>query len=70
MDPAAELRRTLEHARAAAEPAVAEPSAERPASAEPQSEDEAPPRETLEERRARVHAKAQEALDEMRGDHT
>lgn len=58
-DPADELRRKLEAART------------------PGSDDGAPGPtaapdvvETLEERRARVHAKAQEALDEMRRDET
>jgi hypothetical protein len=50
-DPADELRRKLAEARHSAEPEV---EAERDTAAE-----------TLEERRARVHAKAQEAIDTM-----
>jgi hypothetical protein len=49
-DPAEELRRKLADAR------VAEPEAA------PAAE---PPEETLDERRARVHAKAREAIDSM-----
>ena len=49
-DPAEELRRKLAETR------------EQPATA---SEDAGPPTETIDERRARVHAKAQEALDAM-----
>jgi hypothetical protein len=57
-DPADELRRKLDAVRA--EPPPTEPDA---------GEEPAPPgapTESLEQRRARVHAKAQEALDEMR----
>ena len=54
-DPAEELRRKLADAR------VAEPDV---ASAPEQ------PEETLDERRARVHAKAREAIDSMAGDTT
>ena len=54
-DPAEELRRKLADARVA-EPEVA-------------SAPEAP-EETLDERRARVHAKAREAIDSMGGDST
>ena len=50
-DPAEQLRRTLAARRG--DEAPAEPSAGEPA-------------ETLEQRRARVHAKAQEAIDTMR----
>ena len=49
-DPAEELRRKLADAR------VAEPEAASAAK---------PPEETLDERRARVHAKAREAIDSM-----
>jgi len=52
-DPAEELRRKLADAR------VAEPEAA------PAAE---PPEETLDERRARVHAKAREAIDSMGDD--
>ena len=52
-DPAEELRRKLADARVA-EPVVA-PAPE-------------PPNETLDERRARVHAKAREAIDSMGSD--
>ena len=52
-DPAEELRRKLADAR------VADPEA--PAA-------ERPPEETLDERRARVHAKAREAIDSMAAD--
>jgi hypothetical protein len=54
-DPAEELRRRLAEARGA-EP-VSEPAA-------------APAEESLEERRARVHAKAREAIDAMGDDGT
>jgi hypothetical protein len=57
-DHADALRRKLDETRAT-EPAP--PAAEEP---QPESEPEAP-RESLEERRARVHAKAQEAIDSM-----
>ena len=56
-DPAEELRRKLADARGA------EPSAETAAADEPASPDE-----TLEERRARVHAKARDAIDAMADD--
>ena len=54
-DPAEELRRKLDEART-------EPSA--PAPPDPATAEEAP-RETLDERRARVHAKAEAAIAEM-----
>ena len=54
-DPADDLRRKLSESRAAPEVTAATPGAA-PAGA---------PTETLEERRARVHAKAQEALGAM-----
>src|SRR3954468_18767209 len=54
-DPAEELRRKLADARGAEPEAAAAPQA---------------PAETLAERRARVHAKAREAIDSMAGDTT
>jgi hypothetical protein len=54
-DPAEELRRKLSDARA--------PDATSPAGQEPSPAAE--PAETLAERRARVHAKAQDAIDAM-----
>lgn len=56
-DPAAELRRKLSETRA--EPV--EPAQQQQPAAEPQTA----PRESLEERRARVHAKAEAAIAEM-----
>ena len=53
-DPAAELRRRLSENRA-------EPSAPLPPEPTPDA-----PRESLEERRARVHAKAMDAIEEMK----
>lgn len=53
-DPAAELRLRLE-AQRASDPAAAEEAAAAPSEGE-----------TLEERRARIHAKAQQAIDAMR----
>ncbi len=55
-DPADALRRKLDEART-------EPSA--PATPDPATAEEAAPRETLDERRARVHAKAEAAIAEM-----
>jgi len=52
-DPAEELRRKLASARQPEQETVTEPAA---------------PEETLEERRARVHAKAREAIDAMGDD--
>jgi hypothetical protein len=54
-DPAEELRRKLADARTEEPETVTAPEPEEPV-------------ETLEERRARVHAKAQEAMDAMRED--
>jgi hypothetical protein len=54
-DPAAELRETLARSR----------SPETPTDA-PSREPEEPPATSLEERRARVHARAQEAIESMR----
>jgi hypothetical protein len=60
-DPAAALRRKLDEARTQPGPAAPPPQAD----AQPQAEaDEAP----LEERRARLHAKAHEAIESMRVD--
>lgn len=56
-DPAEELRRKLAEARAA--------SPDRAGEAEPSM-----PAQTLEERRAEVHARAQDAIDAMRNDAT
>ena len=60
-DPAAELRRKLEEARGAADDRDEFDAAE----GTPVDEVEAP--RSLEERRAAIHAKAQEALGEMEG---
>ena len=59
-DPAAELRRKLSESRAEP-PAGPEPGAPEPGS--PAADEE---RESLEDRRARVHAKAMQAIDEMK----
>jgi hypothetical protein len=56
------LRRKLSETRAAEAPVSAEAPAAGAAAASPADEQ---PRETIEERRARVHAKAQEAIDAM-----
>jgi hypothetical protein len=61
-DPAEELRRKLDESRGRAGSADARTTA--PASA-PEQSAPAEPAETLDERRARVHAKAQEALQAM-----
>ncbi|MFN0156302.1 MAG: hypothetical protein ACKVUT_18155 [Gaiella sp.] len=55
-DPAAELKRKLAETRSTGMPDVS-------SQVDPDAQ---PPRMNLDERRARVHAKAQEALDEMR----
>ena len=55
-DPAAELREALARTR----------SPEAAGAAEPAPEPEEPPATSLEERRARVHARAQEAIESMR----
>ena len=60
-DPAEELRRKLAEARAASP----DPTGE----AEPAAVPDVPER-SLEERRAEVHARAQDAIDAMRGDAT
>lgn len=57
-DLAGELRRKLSETRDAAAPDV-------PALSEPTADATPEPQETLQERRARVHAKAQEAIDAM-----
>ena len=66
-DPAEELRRKLDESRGHAggddARTTAAPTSASPASAEQSAPPE--PTETLDERRARVHAKAQEALEAM-----
>lgn len=59
-DPAAELRRKLSETRAEP-PATHEPGAPEPGA--PAADEEG---ESLEDRRARVHAKAMQAIDEMK----
>ena len=61
VDPADELRRKLDESRSEAAPAGVSPG---PSTAVHRDEPAAPA-ETLEERRARVHAKAQEAIEAM-----
>ena len=61
VDPADELRRKLDESRSEAAPAGHSPG---PSTAAHRDEPAAPA-ETLAERRARVHAKAQEALEAM-----
>ena len=61
VDPADELRRKLDESRSEAAPAGVSPG---PSTAVHRDEPAAPA-ETLDERRARVHAKAQEALEAM-----
>jgi hypothetical protein len=58
VDPAQELRRKLDESRG-------EPAAEVPATTAAEAAAATEPKETLDERRARVHAKAQEALEAM-----
>ena len=58
-DPAAELRRKLSQTRVDTPPPQAPEARAEPAAPET-------PRDSLEDRRARVHAKAREAMDEMR----
>ena len=57
-DPAEELRRKLSAARSAGSTATGDEAA---------SAGRAEPTETIDERRARVHAKAQEAIEAMQG---
>lgn len=64
-DPAAELRRKLADARSGA-PGTIEDSAAAVAGPDESSPEE--PERTLEERRAEIHARAQDAIDAMRND--
>jgi hypothetical protein len=68
-DPAAELRRKLDDVRAgepSAAPPGGAPGADAPAESEQPASIDSPGGQSIDERRAAIHAKAQEAIDAMR----
>jgi hypothetical protein len=69
-DPAEELRRKLDEVRGAGAPDDGAGPTAGPVDTAEETADETATGATIEERRAAIHAQAQEAIDAMRGDDT